>query len=138
MRSFEEIVERCNQPGNFFWGNQFARQILVPYLRFEHAQEFLTPDTTEEDWHGDDIPRPINRDYVIGEMRDYMPFALMKADNERGLSAMRSLDKFRTWLWLLRDESPLIETANSGHNYGIDILEAICECYGFDPNKREG
>jgi hypothetical protein len=56
-----------------------------------------------------------------------MAFAWGKARDHRGISASRSVEKMRTWVWLLDD--PEI-TANY-QNYGAPILRAICERYGF-------
>lgn len=67
-------------------------------------------------------------------MLDYMPFALGKAQDHRGLSASRSIDHFRAWLWMLSDDETLgfCDVEENYTNYGAPILREICENYGFD------
>ena len=65
-------------------------------------------------------------------MRTYMAFALGKAEDHRGLSAGRSVDKLRAWAWVLCDDDRFREGQQPYRNYGVPILKAMCEHYGFD------
>lgn len=106
------------------------RADLIGYLSFEKARPFLMPEVTKEMW----VPNAFTREQVIAEMRQYMGFAIGKAEDERGLSAPRSIDHFRAWLWLLGDVE-MLRFADDGDNYpmyGKPILRRICEKYGFE------
>lgn len=74
----------------------------------------------------------LTRKHVLKDMRAYMPFALQKALDHRGLSAARSIDRYRAWLWLLGDCEYGTVPWQRYQNYGMPILKHICERYGFD------
>lgn len=63
---------------------------------------------------------PLTRDQVIGEMREYMPFAFEKAL------------RHRAWLWLLGDDE-LVAFIDGDHyaNYGVPVLKAVARKYAF-------
>jgi hypothetical protein len=66
-------------------------------------------------------------------MRDYMEFAWGKADDHRGLSAMRSVEKFKAWVWLLGNDK-LVEFCEDDDHYayyGAPVLQRICQEYSF-------
>lgn len=89
-RTGEEILERIENLDDPFG---FKLSTLLPYLSFEHAQPFLKEDVTEDDW-------PEAHDDPVREAYGYLDFAWDKADNERGISASRSVDRLEEWLWL--------------------------------------
>jgi hypothetical protein len=64
-------------------------------------------------------------------MHDYMSFAWDKANNCRGLSAGRSIDHMKAWLWLLGESEMAAKIAHFSH-YGKPQLRAICERFGWD------
>ena len=129
MRTNEEIVERCNNyPG---WICKFD---LIERLPFDVAKQFLTEDAladAENDWR--EKPTPNTREAILERMRDYMPFALGKAEDHRGLSANRSIEHYHNWLWLLGDDKTLAfaEDDDNYPQYGVPILKHVCEVYGF-------
>jgi hypothetical protein len=94
-RTDEEIVARiqsvCNHVFDFQTGD------LLPYLSsFEVAKPFLADEVTEEqfnEFHKEAID-------PAQQARDYLEFAWDKANNCRGLSASRSVDHLKAWLWL--------------------------------------
>jgi len=64
-------------------------------------------------------------------IRGYMEFAWDKANNRRGISAMRSLAHMSAWLWIDgKDELAL--SINEYNYYGKPQLVEICEVYGID------
>jgi len=127
MRSDEEVVARVKLLNKSDLLG-FEVQCLVPTLPFKHAQPFLKADVTEANWQS----TPRDRDTIIGYMRDYMVFALEKAQNHRGISASRSVSHFRAWVWLLGDEDFNAINWDQYPQYGVPILAAICKRFGFE------
>ena len=126
MRTQEEILQKIESlKDDDFFG--FKTSDLIEYLNFENAKPFLKDGVTPEQWH-----QAIGqREYILKVMLDYMPFAWDKANYCRGLSAMRSLEHFSIWVWLLGDESKFGDLLEYEH-YGKEHLIAICDNYGWD------
>jgi len=102
---------------------------LIMRLPFDVANEFLTVEATAEKF-GD--PKPCDDETVIGELREYMAFAWDKANNCRGLSAVRSLYHMKAWLWLLGEDDAATHLFDDYRFYGKPQLAAICEHYAID------
>lgn len=110
------------------------------YLRaldFEHLKPLLKPEAQEdpkirEEWAAD----LTTREAVLKRMEEYMSFAFDKANNQRGLSANRSVMHYIAWIWLAGDEdfsAEIEEDLKTGYQfYGKLILRKICEKYGWD------
>ena len=111
---------------------------LVQCLDYEFAKPFLKEDVTEKGWDEDKMSS--EKDAVVSRMKDYIEFALGKAYNHRGLTAMRSVCRFRAWLWLAGDDK-LFEFSSDNenyHSYGVPILKIVCDKYGLPfPKNRE-
>lgn len=138
-RSQEEIVERIKdiQENGDMLTKQFSFNDLVMFLDYDHAREFLKEGTTREDWEQGDLPLPKND--PIQEIKDYMPFAWMKAMDERGISANRSVIHMTQWLWLAGDEE-LYEMLDGGlyGYYGTVALKKVCEKYDIPMEDKHG
>jgi len=130
MKTIKEILERCRNPKSPL---SFDAEALINFLPYEEAKEFLKEGTTAEQWNK--IYIKATRENVIKEIREYMEFALGKAENHRGLSAIRSIEKMNAWIWLLDDEDKI--NWDNYANYGAPILKQICELYNlpFPDNK---
>ncbi|OEU75012.1 MAG: hypothetical protein BA864_14155 [Desulfuromonadales bacterium C00003093] len=111
----------------------------TPYMSVEGmrplAKEGVTDETLKE------IQLTLNRGEMVADMERYMEFAIGKANDQRGISANRSIQHYIAWTWLSGDAefSSTIETMYE-HGYtgwGIPILRKICEFYGFDHFKEE-
>lgn len=128
MRTDEEIVARIKEvqesESDFFGAEQSD---LLARLPFAAAKQFLADTFAEEGWAAIHAPR--DREHLINEMREYMPFAWEKANEFRGLSAGRSLSHFRAWVWLAGDD---LGEFNNYQHYGKDHLVRICNHYGFE------
>lgn len=129
MRTSDEIVNRINElEHDDFFG--FQRSDLIPFLPFEHAKSFLKEDVTADDWKPKSAP---TKEAVKADIIAYLPFAWKKANDCRWLSAVRSLDHMKAWLWLY-DQSvydafaPKLEDCDC---YGKHQLAAISEYFGF-------
>ena len=62
-----------------------------------------------------------------------MDFAIEKAIDERGISAIRSIDKMQMWLWIIEEDAVLDELPKKYFNwYGLPVLIRICEHFDWD------
>ena len=127
MRTDQEIIDRINarKEADFFG---FELTDLLIRLPFELAKPFLNPDVKGEDWK----VQPRDRDSVLKEMLEYMPFAWDKANNCRGLSAVRSMSHYTAWVWLAGDD---LGDLTEYEFYGKDNLVKICDHYGWDSSQ---
>lgn len=125
-RTQEEIVKRIQErKEEDFFG--FERVTYMAYLDLEHMASFLDPREVIES-HDPSLIDPVD------EIKNYMDFTWEKANNKRGLSAGRSVDRMVAWLWLA-GENRLSDWASDSDNYyhyGKPILEKICDYYGID------
>lgn len=132
MRTPEEIVERVDllqeTPEADFFGAQ--RNDMIGFLPFEHARKYLKEGTTKEQW--DKNRKEPTAENVKAEIEEYMPFAWMKANDMRGLSANRSIDHMKGFLWLLNDGSLEEMEKIEYEHYGKEKLEFVCEHLGLD------
>ncbi len=92
VRNADEIAARIGEvEGDDFFG--FQINDLIQYLPFDHAKRWLKPEAVASDWE-------VNNADPVDAAREYLPFAWDKANSNRGLSASRSVDHMRAWLWL--------------------------------------
>jgi len=129
MRTQEEIVNKLHvvKDEDDLLGT-ITSDLLV-YLDFEHAKSFLKPETTKEQWA--EIQKPLNKDTLLKQMREYMSFAWDKANGCRGLSAGRTMSHYTAWTWLLGDENVFGDLGDYEY-YGKDNLVKLCKYYGWD------
>jgi hypothetical protein len=135
-RTNEEIAvflrQRVEEPILF----DFCSSDLMAYLSYPYAKEFIKPDVTEEQWNAALPTTALPRDEagLRAAIREYLPFAFDKCDNERGLSAIRSIQHFEAWVWLLGDEEAIAFLANSDNYepYGRPMLQYLDNRYSAD------
>jgi len=124
MRTDEEIllqIEKAKEYDPF----ELTLIDLISRLSFKAAKKFLKPEVTETEWE----VQPKDRDFILKEMFDYMPFAWEKANNCRGISAGRSMAHYMNWIWLIGDN---LGNLSEYEFYGRDNLIKICKHYGWD------
>ncbi len=129
MKTATEIEQHLKAAASEdFFG--FETGTLIDYLDFDRAKPYLNDDATPEKWK----TLALTPETVIEEMREYMDFAIDKAENHRGLSAGRSITRFRAWLWLLGDDEmeQFADADENYKNYGAPILLKICHKYRFN------
>jgi len=129
VRFYEEIVERVRAIEAESRLFDFEGETLIRFLPFEFAKPFLIDEATEESFG--ERP-PLTHESVVEAMREYMPHAWEKCEDERGLSAMRSSQRYAGWLWLLCDDD--LSEMEPGW-YGFDLLWAVCQKYGIEPTE---
>ena len=135
MKNITEIKNKIKEGfSNDFFG--FGVSDLIDTLPFEDAkeylkEEFVAKENASEEWES---TRLKSDEDVKEKMLDYLPFAWGKAEDERGLSADRSIQHFTAWAWLIDDEfSNEIENMyNTNYApYGEPILGFISEKLGY-------
>lgn len=107
---------------------EFNGKLLVPYLSFEYLRnDFVKADVTDKKIR--EFMEDVDKGEILKEAKDYLSFAWDKCNNERGISANRSIDHYIEWFWLAGeyDFSAKIssEFENNYHSYGRKILEMI-------------
>lgn len=126
MRTKEEILDRIGKIENDFFGWEISD--LLVHLPFEDARPYLRDDIAEDDWKQEQrTPKEI--------MIDYMSFAWEKANGERGISASRSIEHYKTWLWLDGNEELSQRIDIEYEYYGKPQLVEICMYLGLDPSE---
>lgn len=122
MRTDQEILARIVDIDSDDWTGTM-RGDLSMYLSLEAIRPLCKPDADLSDHE----PVSQERDAILGVIREYMPFAVEKATGHRGISAGRSVDHFKSWVWLLGDYEEI--DWNDYENYGAPILRQICQRY---------
>ena len=131
IRSMEEIKQKIKTgfENDVF---NFGIYDLMDALPFEEAKphlskEFLKDPKAEEKFNKE---RLVSKVDVLKKMEDYLPFAFKKAENQRGLSADRSVRHFAAWAWLIDDDFyQEIEKMydENYYPYGLPILKRVEE-----------
>lgn len=110
-RTDQEILARMQDVADLdYFG--FKKGVLLTFLDFENVKPYLNDDVTEEHW---EEVRPKGTPAEQGA--DYLTFAVGKMEDERGISANRSVQKFAEWAWL-DGEDDLAEEIDNEENYG--------------------
>lgn len=123
VRTPEEIVARIRHleesPLDDFFGAQ--RTDLIGALPYEHAKPWLR-DTTAEQWA--EAQAESSPDVLVRALA-YVPFAIGKIVDHRGLSAGLSVDHFEGWAWLLGDDILAAFEAADYPQYGAPKVYAF-------------
>jgi len=123
QRTQQEILDRIKKISeDDFFGFQTGG--LINFLTFDNAKKWLKEGVNSEEWEQDTDP--------IKCIKDYMPFAWDKANNCRGLSASRSIEHMKAWLWLDGKDDLVGQMDDLYQYYGKPCLRVICEEYGID------
>lgn len=124
-RSQKEIMERFDAVEKTdFLG--FQRSDLIDYMIYDNAKPYLNDTVLREEWEGRKYLSPADR------IKEYMPFAWEKANNCRGLSAVRSVEHMKTWLWLDGKDELAEKLEPVFEYYGKTCLVLICREYDID------
>ena len=134
MKNITEIKQHIKDVENDdFFG--VIRSNLIDFLPFENAKEYLNPEATEKDWQ--QIQKPLTKQAVYEAINDYLPFAWDKANNCRGLSANRSIDHMKAYLWILGDGNFEKMEEIEYEYYGKEKLIFVSKMVGFDWEKYD-
>jgi len=102
----------------------FQSNDLIEFLSFENAKSFIREGVTANEW--------LQETDSVKLIKEYIGFAWRKANDRRGLSAGRSMEHMKAWLWL-DGKDELVEKMESDYAYyGKPCLRLICNEYGID------
>ena len=127
----EEIVARIELVRPHDWMGAESGE-LIRALDKEHVLPYLVEGADVSGWQG-----PVSDADAFAAARDYLAFAVGKAEDHRGLSASRSVDHYKGWVWLLEPDR-FDEFADAGYtNYGAPMLQAAADILGFGDRWAE-
>jgi hypothetical protein len=141
MRTQEEIVKKVKETEKEFLS--FAPEVLLYYLDYDHAKTcsrfHINPEITQEKW-SNNFQVPLVKEKVLAEAEAYMAmYGWNKAEDHRGNSAGRTIDKMETWIWLLGEDDFLKEVKSAPYKYyGAPKLKLICEHFDWPLSDDEG
>lgn len=130
LRTQEEILEKYKEyedDGRMF---DFRPEVLLEHLSYENSSQFLSDKYKAKISSGEIKYSFVNNVLeATQDFLDYMVFAWMKAQDERGLSASRSIQKLSAWLWLLNREDLESKINEDGlyNPYGAPALVEVCK-----------
>jgi hypothetical protein len=127
-RTQEDILEYLKTHNSFFG---FNLDVLLPYLSYAQATELADLAISEEEWNPHRLSSPALYELAYNDMKQYFAFALGKAEDHRGLSANRSVEKLCTWAWLLGVDYDF-QKEFSYEQYGVPILAGIGLVFDFE------
>ena len=123
-RTLEEIKARLEARKS---SDSFAHEwsIYLAALPFDEAKQYLKPSITTQTWK-----QKTAQDFKQ-EAINYLHFAWEKANDQRGLSAQRSIAHFIAWLWLM-GYNEFDDLFDEYELYGKPQLRRISEFLGVD------
>ena len=132
MKSQEQIIDRLKSiKKNDILG--FRTEALVDFLTKEKA-ETLRGDIFKENAEFKGWEKPdLSDDAVKKRAKEYLAFAFDKALNHRGISASRSVEKLKEWLWLIGLDDQ-VDWENY-QNYGCPILRQVAKALKVEGPK---
>ena len=112
----------------------FTREIAMLFLPFDEIKHDFQEEyrakieSGEETWQQVFSAMEAAQDFL-----DYMVFAWMKANDERGISAWRSISKLSAWMRILSrsDVADVLEDQDNYVPYGKPALSKACEMLGI-------
>jgi len=124
-RTQTEISDRAADVDDpFGW----ACEVLLYQLDYDAIRPVLADGVTADDW----AAARASELNVETAARAYLLFAVGKADDERGISAERSVIKLREYAWLLgRDDVITAMDAAPYPPYGKPTLRAFADGMGY-------
>ena len=134
LRTQEELsakFDELQKSGGFM---DFRPEVLINFLSFESAKPHLKEDYIKEVEAGTkQWEQHTTVEKAAEEFLDYMKFAWDKAEDERGISASRSVQKLGMWLWIMNrdDLRRIIEDDDLYNPYGAPALIEVCNQMGI-------
>lgn len=124
----EEMLQKIEESREKMF--DFSSEVLIPYLPWEKAKTFYKEEYVKEVDSGAKTYEQITDvNEATQDMLDYLIFGYMKALDERGISASRTVNKLAVWFWLLgREDLAEVVSDDSLYNpYGMPALIKVTE-----------
>lgn len=139
LRSQNELSGKFNELQNSGEIFDFRPEVLINYLSFENAKPYLKEEYVKQVESGKERWEQIATiEKCAEEFLDYMKFVWGKAEDKRGISASRSVQKLGMWLWIMNrdDLRRIIEDDDLYDPYGAPALIEVCNQMGIKvPNS---
>ncbi len=139
LKPQEEIASRFNDAVANPQFMDFRTEVLLDYLSLANAKPHLKDEyVTEIESGAKEWKQIVSIEEAAQDFLDYMNFAWGKAEDQRGLSASRSIQKLSVWLWLVSREDlcSVIENDDLYNPYGSPALIEVCNMLGIEvPNS---
>ncbi len=135
LRTQEEITIKFEQQKDSDSFLDFRPEVLMDYLSFENAKPHLKEEYVKEVEAGTKQWEQFTTiEKCADDFLKYMEFAWGKAEDERGISASRSIQKLGMWLWIMNREdlSAMIERDDLYNPYGAPALIEVCDAMGIE------
>lgn len=129
---FSVAKEVFNDKDDFFG---FAQEVAYKFMPFEDAKYHLTKEFLEKIEKGEAKYVQITDVMeAVQDFLDYMVFAWMKANEERGISAGRSIIKLSAWMKILSrpDVADILNDDTLYAPYGKPALRKACDILGVE------
>lgn len=133
MRTAAEIRQRLvdRETNKLF---DFGKMQLVVHLPWKEATPHLGDDVTEEEF--EEIQPENSEEWAREQIEEYFSFAVEKATRERGLSAIRSVQKMREWVWLTGEEEAFEEFCDTDYkSYGAPKLKVVARHFDLGDER---
>lgn len=130
MRSFKEMKKFIEK--NDLLGMTYGD--IVDCLSYEKAKEYLTDDYIKKIESGEVKWEEYNEYTIIKKIKEYLNFAWVKANNQRGLSASRSIKHFQNWFYMFNNKycNELVKVLEDYEYYGKPWLVIISKLMDVD------
>jgi hypothetical protein len=128
VRTHEEIVWRIREVIADRFRDPLGVEVgdLLTQLEWDDAKEFLHTGSKKAEW--EPLPLQAAKEGAAA----YVQFAIGKMDRHRGLSAGRSVDHMRAWIWLFTDDEAAKRMDEAPYqNYGAPKVKIFCEAMGL-------
>lgn len=128
-----QIAKRASTMNDDMLGFKIA--VMNDYIPVQYGAAIFNPEFIKAVMAGKEKHEPIDDIYECAQdFLDYMVFAWMKAENERGISASRSIEKLGAWLRIMgrEDLHDLIHDNGLYNPYGAPALIKVCKELGID------
>ena len=133
MRTQTDILMRfraLEEASDDFFG--FRREVLTEGMSYEtikglqiEGDGFLSENVTQEKWNEVYLDTD---DKILKALSHYLDFAWGKAEDHRGLSASRSVDKLAEYAWLLGRDDVVEAMGDASYtNYGCPKLAVLAK-----------
>lgn len=139
LRSQDELSKKFDELRKTVRFIDFRPEVLINYLSFENAKPHLKEEYVKEVEAGTKQWEQITSiEKCAEDFLNYMKFAWGKAEDERAISASRSIQKLGMWLWIMNrdDLRRTIEDDDLYNPYGAPALIEVCNQMGIEvPNS---
>lgn len=127
MKTLDQVIKEYKSDTIDGWGPDLSRLCaFVPEDKLKYIGIEL-----KDEYKGKHMTIPFTRENVLKQLERDVDFGFKKALGQRGISASLMFEVVRMWNWILEDG--LEDWSEYSYAmYGLPLLKATAEKYGFD------